>query len=150
MERYWNEEIECMSREDMKKLQDERLVAQVTHVYENVPYYKKLTDELKPYSNDVINQVDINTKYEGYLKRQNNMIAKQKKFEEKRLPENINYFSIKGLRTEAQQKLQDIRPLTIGQASRISGVNPADITVLLLSLKYTLSPLFIVYFFNKV
>lgn len=101
----------------------------------NLVDIKDYIPELKPYSNDVINQVDINTKYEGYLKRQNNMIAKQKKFEEKRLPENINYFSIKGLRTEAQQKLQDIRPLTIGQASRISGVNPADITVLLLSLK---------------
>jgi len=89
---------------------------------------------LLPYSNDVINQVDINVRYEGYLKRQNQMIEKQKRFEEKRLPKDIDYLSLKGLRQEAAQKLNEYKPLTIGQASRISGVNPADITVLLILL----------------
>ena len=59
MENYWNQEIECMSREDMKKLQDERLAAQVKHVYENVPYYKKLMDEKGVTPDDVKSTDDL-------------------------------------------------------------------------------------------
>ena len=62
------------------------------------------------------------------------MIEKQRKMEEKKIPDGFDYVKIKGLRTEAQQKLMEVQPKTIGQASRISGVNPADIAVLLIAL----------------
>ncbi len=73
-------------------------------------------------------------KYAGYVKRQLSEVGRITKLEEKRLPGDINYSSIRGLRIEAAQKLEKIRPLTVGQASRISGVNPADISVLLIYL----------------
>ena len=74
-------------------------------------------------------------KYEGYVKHQLEEVARQQKSENTRLPADINYMEIRGLRTEAAQKLEKVRPDTIGQASRISGVNPADITVLLIWLQ---------------
>ncbi len=80
---------------------------------------------------DIQEQVNINIKYEGYIKRQQRQVEQFKKLEEKLIPEDINYHDIKSLRLEAKQKLTDIRPLSIGQASRISGVSPADISVLL-------------------
>ncbi len=78
--------------------------------------------------------IENDIKYAGYVNRQNTEIARQKHLEEKKMPENICYTDIKGLRIEAAQKLEKIRPLTLGQASRISGVNPADISVLLIYL----------------
>jgi len=80
---------------------------------------------------DVIEQVEIQIKYEGYISRQEKQVAQFAKLEKKVLPEGINYKEIKSLRLEAVQKLELIRPLSIGQASRISGVSPADISVLL-------------------
>ncbi len=80
---------------------------------------------------DIQEQVNINIKYEGYIKRQQRQVEQFKKLEKKLIPEDINYHDIKSLRLEAKQKLTDIRPLSIGQASRISGVSPADISVLL-------------------
>lgn len=82
-----------------------------------------------------IEQVEINIKYEGYIARQMMQIERFKKMEDHRLPDDIDYGSIKGLRLEARQKLDKIRPQSIGQASRISGVSPADISVLLVYLK---------------
>ena len=82
----------------------------------------------------VINTVEVTIKYEGYVKRQINEVARHERLEKKRLPEDIDYMLVKGLRIEAAQKLQKLRPLTIGQASRISGVNPADVSVLLIYL----------------
>ncbi len=76
----------------------------------------------------------INVKYDGYIKRELSEVAKQEKLENKLLPPDIDYSQIKGLRIEAMQKLQKIRPVNIGQASRISGVNPADISVLIIYL----------------
>ncbi len=78
--------------------------------------------------------VGIAVKYEGYIKRELSEVERQKKLEERRIPENIDYSKITGLRTESVEKLTKIRPLNIGQASRISGVNPADISVLLIYL----------------
>ena len=78
--------------------------------------------------------VETAVKYEGYIKRQRSEVERQAKLESKKLPEDIDYKSIKGLRLEAAQKLDKIRPASVGQASRISGVNPADITVLLIYL----------------
>jgi len=78
--------------------------------------------------------VEVDIKYDGYIKKQRAEIARMEKLEDKRLPENIDYLSLRGLRIEAAQKLEKFRPETLGQASRISGVNPADISVLLIYL----------------
>ena len=83
---------------------------------------------------DVIETAEIEIKYEGYLARQRKEVERQRKLEEYKLPADIDYKSIKGLRLEAAAKLDALRPLSIGQASRISGVNPADISVLLIVL----------------
>ena len=100
--------------------------------------YEKLADidenrpEL-PY--DVEEQVNINIKYDGYIKRQMRQVEQFNKLENKKIPEDINYDEIQSLRIEAKQKLNAIRPASIGQASRISGVSPADVSVLLVYLK---------------
>lgn len=84
---------------------------------------------------EVIEQVDINIKYEGYIKRQQKQVEQFKKLESKKIPDDINYDEIKSLRIEAVQKLKQYSPISIGQASRISGVSPADISVLLVYLE---------------
>ena len=83
---------------------------------------------------DVIETVETEIKYEGYIKRQLSDAQKQKKIESRMLPDDIDYSKIKGLRLEAAQKLAEIRPASLGQAARISGVNPADISVLVIYL----------------
>jgi len=88
---------------------------------------------LKNFKNAEINQALIEIKYAGYLSRQYQLIEREKKLEERKLDKNTDYLLIKGLRTEAAQKLNEIKPLTIGEASRISGVNPADITILIMN-----------------
>ena len=80
---------------------------------------------------DVRDQVNINIKYEGYIKRQEKQVEGFKKLEKKKLPQDLDYSRISGLRIEARQKLEQFRPVSIGQASRIAGVSPADISVLL-------------------
>ena len=85
-------------------------------------------------SRSVTTTVAIRIKYEGYIKRELSEVERQRRLEEKRLPKDISYKDILGLRLEAAEKLDNIRPLNIGQASRISGVNPADISVLLIYL----------------
>ena len=80
---------------------------------------------------EVVEQINIFIKYEGYIKRQQKQVEQFKKLETKRIPDDIDYDSIKSLRIEAVQKLKQYRPLSVGQASRISGVSPADISVLL-------------------
>lgn len=80
---------------------------------------------------DVQEQVNINIKYDGYIRRQLKQVEQYKKLESKKIPENMDYEDVKGLRIEAKQKLNLYRPVSIGQASRISGVSPADISVLL-------------------
>ena len=89
-------------------------------------------DESRPeLPEDVRQQVSINIKYEGYIERQKKQVEAFKKLEKKKIPEGIDYSQIKGLRLEAAQKLEMMRPVSIGQASRISGVSHADISVLL-------------------
>lgn len=91
-------------------------------------------------SEEVCEQVNINIKYEGYIERQLKQVKQFKKLEKKRIPTSIDYSLIKSLRQEAIQKLADIRPESVGQAARISGVSPADISVLLVYLeKYNVS-----------
>ena len=89
----------------------------------------------KELSDDVIEQVNINLKYEGYITRQLKQVEHYKKLEGKLLPDNFDYNTVSGLRKEAQQKLNKYNPRSIGQASRISGVSPADISVLLVHLE---------------
>ncbi len=84
---------------------------------------------------DICEQVEIRIKYDGYIKKQYRAAEELKKLEDKKIPENINYEDVYGLRLEARQKLEKIRPQTIGQASRILGVSPADITVLMIHLE---------------
>ena len=83
------------------------------------------------YSKNVLETAEISVKYEGYLKQGLEQIERAKRLEDKLLPEDIDYYEIKGLRLEAQEKLNRIRPFNLGQAGRISGVNPADISVLM-------------------
>ncbi len=100
--------------------------------------YKKLAeiDKNRPeLSDEVQEEAEIQIKYEGYIKLQEEQVEKFKKLEEKILPQDIEYSKIKGLRLEARQKLDKIKPNSVGQASRISGVSPADISVLLIYLE---------------
>ena len=92
----------------------------------------------KPLPEQVIEQVEIEIKYEGYILRQQRQVEQFKKMEKKKIPENIDYDDIRSLRIEARQKLKLFRPVSIGQASRISGVSPADISVLLVYLEHYL------------
>ena len=100
--------------------------------YEILVEFDEDRDENIP--EDIIEQVNINLKYEGYITRQLKQVEQYKKMEKKKIPDNIDYNEISGLRNEARQKLEMYRPLSIGQASRISGVSPADISVLLIYL----------------
>lgn len=90
---------------------------------------------LDEYPWDLLESAETEIRYAGYLEKENKEIEKAAKLEEKRLPPDIDYFSIEGLRLEARQKLDAVRPLNLGQAGRISGVNPADIAVLMVWLK---------------
>ena len=99
--------------------------------------YQKLQDldpEYKDLPQDVIDQINIEIKYEGYIARQQKQVDNFRRVEQRKLSPDIDYQSISGLRLEAGQKLDKFKPLSIGQASRISGVTPADIAVLLVYL----------------
>lgn len=100
--------------------------------YENLSEIDRDRPEL---SSHAINQLEVQIKYEGYINKQLNQIEKFKKLENKPLDENLNYDEIEGLRLEAIQKLNQIKPRSVGQASRISGVSPADINVILVYLE---------------
>ena len=98
------------------------------HIEQISPSEKPLTDEIKE-------QVEIQIKYEGYIQKSLQQVERLKKMEDKKIPENIDYDAINSLASEARQKLKVVRPLTVAQASRISGVNPADISILLVYLE---------------
>ena len=92
------------------------------------------TERVEILSREIMEQIDINIKYDGYIKRQMKQVEQFKKLENKRIPDDIDYDKVPSLRIEAVQKLKQFRPLSMGQASRISGVSPADISVLLVYL----------------
>ncbi len=103
---------------------------------------KMTYDDLAPFDKerpdltaDITEQVEITVKYQGYIDRQMRQVAEMSKLENRPLPADIDYLSIQGLRLEARQKLDQIRPLNLGQASRISGVSPADVTALMIYLE---------------
>jgi len=97
--------------------------------------YKSLESRNDALSPEVIQQVEIAVKYAGYIQRQESEIARFKELEDKQIPTNFDYLAVPSLRLEARQKFMTIRPATIGQAARISGVSPADISILLVWLK---------------
>ena len=88
-----------------------------------------------PYDEEIKEQVEIYLKYEGYIKKAYKEAEKLLKLEKKQIPENIDYDKIKNIASEARQKLKEVRPTTIAQAIRISGVNPSDISILSVYLK---------------
>lgn len=100
--------------------------------YENL---SEVDPERPALSYHTVSQLEVMIKYSGYIDKQMKQIEKFRKLEEKRLPENLDYLNLEGLRIEARQKLDAIRPVSVGQASRISGVSPADINVLLIHLE---------------
>ncbi|SFA42687.1 tRNA uridine 5-carboxymethylaminomethyl modification enzyme [Parageobacillus thermantarcticus] len=100
--------------------------------YEHIKQLAPAEEEISP---EVAEQVEIQIKYEGYIQKSLQQVERLKKMENKKIPEDIDYDAIHGLATEARQKLKQVRPLSIAQASRISGVNPADISILLVYLE---------------
>ena len=96
---------------------------------------ERVDDEMPKLAQHEITQLEVQIKYEGYIGKQLAQIERFKRLEKKQISEGINYLEIDGLRIEARQKLDAIRPMSIGQASRISGVSPADINVLLIYLE---------------
>ena len=123
-----------LSYEALAKIDKNRDLRQKC-VDKSTNYVDKSEKNVDKLVQEVIEQIDINIKYDGYIKRQLKQVEQFKKLETKRIPENINYDEIKSLRIEAVQKLKQYCPISIGQASRISGVSPADISVLLVYLE---------------
>ena len=115
-------------------------------IYDGISYYDllkrpeitlEIIEQLTnlDYSDEVKEQVEINIKYEGYIKKANKEAEKMLEYDNIKIPENINYDEVINLASEARQKLSQIKPLSIGQATRISGVNPSDITMLMIHIK---------------
>ena len=102
----------------------------------NYEILEKIDPKRIPLPPDVIEQVEIEIKYEGYIERQKRQVEQYKKMEKKRIPADLDYNDISSLRLEARQKLISYKPVSVGQASRISGVSPADISVLLVYLEH--------------
>jgi len=97
--------------------------------------YNDLPSKNENLSEEVVQQIEISLKYAGYIDRQETEVQKFKGMEEKRIPGWVDYNSIPSLRAEAKQKLNTIRPGTLGQASRISGVSPADVSLVMIWIK---------------
>ncbi|MHA6252981.1 tRNA uridine-5-carboxymethylaminomethyl(34) synthesis enzyme MnmG [Oceanobacillus sp. CAU 1775] len=97
----------------------------------NYDLIAKVIEENPELDDEIREQIDIQVKYEGYIKKANEQVERMTKMEDKKVPEDIDYDQISGLASEAKEKLKKIRPLSVGQASRISGVNPADVSILL-------------------
>ena len=123
-------DLACI-KDELCKITAKQLNIEEDTVNENSAFLEDLGAD----SLDIVELLaEIEIKYAGYLARQRKEVERQRRLEDYRLPKDIDYKSIKGLRLEAIQKLSNVRPLTIGQASRISGVSPADISVLMIYL----------------
>ena len=103
--------------------------------YVTLKDFKQYVPELDDLTLEEEEQLEIMVKYEGYIQKEQAQADRLRKLEEVKIPEDIDYTNMDGLRLEARQKLSLVRPLTIGQASRVSGVNPADISMLLIHIK---------------
>ncbi len=109
-------------------------IAEIDKEREN--FAKKMLGNAVCFPDDVIEQVEIEIKYEGYILRQKRQVEQYKKMERKKIPASLDYDKVPSLRLEARQKLKEFKPISVGQASRISGVSPADISVLLVYLEH--------------
>ncbi|REI06915.1 tRNA uridine-5-carboxymethylaminomethyl(34) synthesis enzyme MnmG [Staphylococcus felis] len=127
---------EIITREGGSELKDgilaKELLRRPEMTYDTI---LEILDETTELSADVREQVEIQTKYEGYIKKSLQQVDKVKRMEEKKIPEDLDYSKIDSLASEAREKLAEVKPLNIAQASRISGVNPADISILLVYLE---------------
>ncbi|MDQ0220942.1 glucose-inhibited division protein A [Peribacillus cavernae] len=101
----------------------------------NYSHIRMLAPSETELDSEVTEQVEIQIKYEGYIEKSLQQVERLKKMENKKIPENIDYDAINGLANEARQNLKEVRPLSVAQASRISGVNPADVSILLVYLE---------------
>ncbi|RIW31577.1 tRNA uridine-5-carboxymethylaminomethyl(34) synthesis enzyme MnmG [Bacillus salacetis] len=128
-----NEETQNVIKEaGGSELKDGILAAELLRRPEmNYGHIKSLAPREEPLTEDIEEQVEIQIKYEGYIEKSLQQVDKMKKMENKKIPELIDYDAINGLASEARQKLKEVRPLSLAQASRISGVNPADVSILL-------------------
>jgi tRNA uridine 5-carboxymethylaminomethyl modification enzyme len=124
--------VELKSKEIHDAVTLEQLLRRPEVDYRVIEDVAPAPDALHP---EVREQVEIQVKYAGYIEKSHQQIEKQRKLEEKKIPDNIDYNDIKGLSSESREKLLKIRPISIGQASRISGVNPADISILMVYLE---------------
>ena len=125
----------CKQQGENLPIQSISIKSLIKRNHVNIFDVKNFFGVLKNYSDEVLDAVNTNVRYEGYLKQQEEDIEKMLRQEESVIPDNINYQSLKGLRLEARQKLELIKPKTIAQASRISGVSPADIQILIIHIK---------------
>ncbi|MFO3702540.1 tRNA uridine-5-carboxymethylaminomethyl(34) synthesis enzyme MnmG [Staphylococcus felis] len=127
---------EIITREGGSELKDgilaKELLRRPEMTYDTI---LEILDESTELSADIREQVEIQTKYEGYIKKSLQQVDKVKRMEEKKIPEDLDYSKIDSLASEAREKLAEVKPLNIAQASRISGVNPADISILLVYLE---------------
>lgn len=139
------ERVRCTTvqpSDELNKLLVERGTSPITNGLRMIELLKRpqvAYEDLAPFDKDrprlkysIVNKIEIELKYSGYIKIQQEQIDKMRKLEAKLLPADVDYREIKGLRLEAQEKLNKFRPLNVGQAGRISGVNPADVSVLLI------------------
>ena len=125
---------EILSKENITLIQNKPTIENLLKRPEfNMNLLTKIVDI--PYNDEIKEQVEINIKYKGYIDKSKKEIAKMLKLEKKQIPKDIDYNKIKNIAKEARQKLEEIRPDTIAQASRISGVNPSDISILLVYLR---------------
>jgi tRNA uridine 5-carboxymethylaminomethyl modification enzyme len=125
--------LECHSAPVETSQSIYRILSRPQIGFENLKSIVELENLLQTYGDlkvEVAEQVEIEIKYDGYLKRQKDQVEKYKRLEEKRLPESINYSDIQSLSKEAREKLNKIKPYSLGQAARISGVSPSDVSVL--------------------
>ena len=124
--------VECGSSPINNGIKEMELLKRSEIKYENL---KKIDSNMPNIEDDVAEEVEIKAKYEGYIKLQMVQVEKMQKLENKLLPEDMDYINLKGISLEARQKLDKFKPHSIGQASRISGISPADISVLLIYLE---------------
>ena len=92
---------------------------------------KKIARDINTIHEEILDQVEIQMKYDGYIEREQDQAQKMSRLENVRIPEDIDFRKLNSLSTEAKEKLSEIKPITIGQASRVSGVSPSDVSVLL-------------------
>ncbi|MEQ1843260.1 MAG: tRNA uridine-5-carboxymethylaminomethyl(34) synthesis enzyme MnmG, partial [Verrucomicrobiales bacterium] len=128
------------TRGKIEKMETLRKILETTHTAEGslAKWLRRPESEWRSFDPELIasftaeiwDLVEIDVKYEGYIRRQNELVDKTRRADEKKIPPGMNYLEINGLKKEAQVKLQKVQPLTLGQAGRISGITPADISLL--------------------